>query len=60
MCGKTFMEVQIGFDRPFNGIIFSKGAVNQYNCIYVKPQTGSITYSFNILYNMLKEYPNTL
>jgi len=55
MCGKTFMEVQISFDRPFNGIIFSKGAVNQYNCIYVKPQTGSITYSFNILYNKVRK-----
>jgi hypothetical protein len=22
MCGKTFMEVQIGFNKPFNGIIF--------------------------------------
>ena len=27
MCGKTHMEVQISFDRPFNGIIFSKAAV---------------------------------
>ena len=36
MCGKTHMEVQISFDRPFNGIIFSKGAIDQYNCIYVK------------------------
>lgn len=58
MCGKTFMEVQISFDRPFNGIIFSKGAVNQYNCIYVKPQTGSITYSFNILYNKCGTKPD--
>jgi hypothetical protein len=24
MCGKQHMEVQITFDRPFNGIIFSK------------------------------------
>jgi hypothetical protein len=53
MCGKTHMEVQVSFDRPFNGIIFSKGAVDQYNCIYVKPQTGSIAYSFNILYDQV-------
>ena len=53
MCGKTHMEVQINFDRSFNGIIFSKGAVDQYNCIYVKPQTGSSAYSFNILYNQV-------
>ena len=53
MCGKTYMEVQVSFDRPFNGIIFSKGAVDQYNCIYVKPQTGSSSYSFNIMYDQV-------
>ena len=54
MCGKTHMEVQISFDRPFNGIIFSKGAIDQYNCIYVKPQTGSRAYSFNIMYDQVR------
>ena len=53
MCGKTHMEVQISFDRPYNGIIFSKGAVDQYNCIYVKPQTGATAYSFNIMYDQV-------
>ena len=56
MCGKTYMEVQVSFDRPFNGIIFSKGAVDQYNCIYVKPQTGSASYSFNIMYDQVGFY----
>ena len=55
MCGKTHMEVQISFDRPFNGIIFSKGAIDQYNCIYVKPQTGSGAYSFNIMYDQVSK-----
>lgn len=58
MCGKTYMEVQISFDRPFNGIIFSKGAVDQYNCIYVKPQTGSTSYSFNIMYDQCGTKPD--
>ena len=53
MCGKTHMEVQISFDKPYNGIIFSKGAVDQYNCIYVKPQTGATAYSFNIMYDQV-------
>ena len=56
MCGKTHMEVQISFDRPFNGIIFSKGAIDQYNCIYVKPQTGSRAYSFNIMYDQVRSH----
>ena len=51
MCGKQHMEVQITFDRPFNGIVFSKGAVDKYNCIYVKPQTGQSQYRFDIHYN---------
>jgi len=58
MCGKTHMEVQITFDRPYNGIIFSKGAVDQYNCIYVKPQTGANAYSFNIMYNQCGTKPD--
>lgn len=58
MCGKTHMEVQISFDRPFNGIIFSKGAVDQYNCIYVKPQTGAAQYSFNIMYDQCGTKPD--
>lgn len=58
MCGKTHMEVQISFDRRFNGIIFSKGAVDQYNCIYVKPQTGATTYSFNIMYDQCGTKPD--
>ena len=52
MCGKTHMEVQITFDRPYNGIIFSKGAVDQYNCIYVKPQTRACAYSFNTMFTI--------
>jgi hypothetical protein len=58
MCGKTHMEVQITFDRPYNGIIFSKGAVDQYNCIYVKPQTGAKAYSFNIMYDQCGTKPD--
>ena len=60
MCGKTHMEVQISFDRPFNGIIFSKGAIDQYNCIYVKPQTGSRAYSFNIMYDQVNLISNLI
>jgi len=58
MCGKTHMEVQISFDRVFNGIIFSKGAVDQYNCIYVKPQTGATQYTFKIMYDQCGTKPD--
>jgi len=58
MCGKSYMEVQISFDKAFNGIIFSKGAIDQYNCIYVKPQTGSFSYTFNIFYEQCGTKPD--
>ena len=29
MCGKEHMEVQVSFDRPFNGIIFSKVRISK-------------------------------
>lgn len=58
MCGKSYMEVQISFDKAFNGIIFSKGAIDQYNCIYIKPQTGSLSYTFNIFYDQCGTKPD--
>ncbi len=58
MCGKRHMEVQLTFDRPFNGIVFSKGAVDRYDCIYVKPQTGLQTYKFDIMYDSCGSKPD--
>jgi len=58
MCGKQHMEVTVSFDKAFNGIIFSKGAVDRYNCIYVKPQTGQSTYKFDIMYDQCGSKPD--
>ena len=58
MCGKRHMEVSLTFDRPFNGIVFSKGAVDRYNCIYVKPQTGLQRYKFDIMYDSCGSKPD--
>eukprot|EP00093_Oithona_nana_P005768 05768.XXX_46130_42144_1 [CDS] Oithona nana genome sequencing. len=58
MCGKRHMEVAVTFDKPFNGIIFSKGAVDRYNCIYVKPQTGLSKYKFDIMYDQCGSKPD--
>ena len=35
MCGKQHMEVTITFDRPFNGIVFSKVSDNDNKNYYV-------------------------
>ncbi|TRY67115.1 hypothetical protein TCAL_05870 [Tigriopus californicus] len=58
MCGKQHMEVKLTFDRPFNGIVFSKGAVDRYDCIYVKPQTGFNQYKFDIMYDSCGSKPD--
>lgn len=42
----------------FQGLVFSKGQFNSPNCVYVKPYTGSSTYSFDIYYNKCGTKPD--
>ena len=35
-----------------------QGAVDRYNCIYVKPQTGQSTYKFDIMYDQCGSKPD--
>ena len=51
MCAKDHMEVQLSFDRPFYGLVFSKGQFGSDNCVYVQPNTGSVNFRFSIIYN---------
>jgi len=51
MCAKDHMEVQLSFDRPFDGLVFSKGQFGHDNCVYVQPNTGSVNFRFSIIYN---------
>ena len=51
MCAKDHMEVQLSFDRPFDGLVFSKGQFGSDNCVYVQPNTGSVNFRFSIIYN---------
>merc|ERR550517_1027491 len=51
MCAKDHMEVQLPFDRPFDGLVFSKGQFGSDNCVYVQPNTGSVNFRFSIIYN---------
>ncbi len=36
MCGKQHMEVQMTFDRPFNGIVFSKVRTHDLSLCYIR------------------------
>ncbi|XP_050522696.1 cuticlin-4-like [Daktulosphaira vitifoliae] len=50
-CEKTHMRVHIEFDRPFYGVIFSKGFYSDPHCVHVKPGTGHLSATFEILLN---------
>lgn len=47
-CEKNFMKVSVEFDRPFNGIIFSKGHFSQPNCIHLPAGSGRSNIYFDI------------
>ena len=38
--------------------IYVQGAVDRYDCIYVKPQTGRSNYKFDIMYNSCGSKPD--
>lgn len=50
-CEKTHMRVNVEFDRPFYGMIFSKGHYSEANCVHVRPGTGQLSATFDIYLN---------
>ncbi|KAK2703392.1 cuticlin-4-like [Artemia franciscana] len=50
-CEKTLMRVNIEFDRPFYGMIFSKGHYSAPNCIHLRPGSGQLSATFDIVLN---------
>ncbi|KAF0287407.1 hypothetical protein FJT64_014159 [Amphibalanus amphitrite] len=50
-CDKSLMRVNVQFDKPFNGIIFSKGHYSNYNCVHMQPNSGSANAQFDISIN---------
>ncbi|OQV24082.1 hypothetical protein BV898_02037 [Hypsibius exemplaris] len=49
-CGDADMLVDIEFNQPFNGIIFSKGYFARSECVYVKASPSKYSYEFTIAY----------
>ncbi|XP_076351339.1 uncharacterized protein LOC143247342 isoform X1 [Tachypleus tridentatus] len=47
-CEKTGMIVSVEFDRPFNGIIYSKGYYSSPGCRYIEVDSGLSEYTFFI------------
>ncbi|XP_022915077.1 cuticlin-4 [Onthophagus taurus] len=50
-CEKTHMRVNIEFDRPFYGMIFSKGYYSDSHCVHLKPGKGQLSVNFEIYLN---------
>ncbi|XP_015923100.1 uncharacterized protein [Parasteatoda tepidariorum] len=47
-CEKNHMKVYIEFDRPFYGMIFSKGHYSDSKCVHLPPGTGHLEAKFDI------------
>ncbi|XP_035214164.1 uncharacterized protein LOC118187963 [Stegodyphus dumicola] len=47
-CEKNHMKVYIEFDRPFYGMIFSKGHYSDPKCVHLPPATGHLEAKFDI------------
>jgi len=47
-CEKDLMRVRILFDRPFYGMVFSKGFYSNVNCVHVPASLGQTQATFDI------------
>ena len=47
-CEKNHMKVNLEFDRPFYGMVFSKGHFNDAKCVHLNAGTGHVTANFDI------------
>lgn len=60
-CEKKGMKVFLQFDKPFYGIVFSKGHYNNINCVYLPAGLGRSSANFEIgTKNTTFNYLNTL
>ncbi|XP_037976114.2 uncharacterized protein LOC105392279 [Plutella xylostella] len=47
-CEKNGMRVFLSFDKPFFGIVFSKGHYSNHQCVHLPPNLGRASASFEI------------
>ena len=58
-CEKNLMKVRIEFDKPFNGIIFSKGHYSNVHCVHLPAALGRTHSTFDISINSCGTQGNT-
>jgi hypothetical protein len=47
-CEKSYIKVEVKFDRPFEGMIFSKGHYSAPECIHLEANSGSSVARFEV------------
>ncbi|CAH3945498.1 unnamed protein product [Pieris brassicae] len=50
-CGKEMMTINIEFNKPYNGIIYSQDHFKDQDCIYVRENSNQAKYSFTVSLN---------
>ncbi|XP_022124881.2 uncharacterized protein LOC110999900 isoform X4 [Pieris rapae] len=50
-CGKEMMTINIEFNKPYNGIIYSQDHFKDPDCIYVRENSNQAKYSFTVSLN---------
>jgi hypothetical protein len=58
-CEKNLMKVSVKFDKPFYGIIFSKGFYSDVNCVHLPAGVGKSDAQFDIAINSCGTTGNT-
>jgi len=58
-CEKNLMKVFIEFDKPFNGVIFSKGHYANSNCVHLPAGLGRQSANFDVSINTCGTTGNT-
>lgn len=58
-CEKNLMKVSIKFDKPFYGIIFSKGHYSDVNCVHLPAGVGRSEAQFDVAINSCGTSGNT-
>ena len=54
-CEKDLFRVRIKFDRPFYGMVFSKGFYSNVNCVHVPAGLGQTQATFDIAMGQVSE-----
>ncbi|KAJ2940905.1 hypothetical protein O0L34_g10166 [Tuta absoluta] len=50
-CGKEMMTINIEFNKPYNGIIYSQDHFNEPECVYVRENSNQVKFSFTVSLN---------